>query len=150
LIAKRHPAELRIFGVDCLQGAIQNVSRELGLEQQVHFFYMVPYHQMPQHYAWADIMLHTSLFEGQCMALTEAAACGILLAGTKVGLLFDLGDDGALTVDVGDFQGLAAKVLAIVDNPESWAQKIQHAELWSATHGLSWTVGEITAELNTL
>src|SRR5258706_1431827 len=86
LISKKHPAELKIFGVDCMNGAIQKMASELGIEDRVQFQGMIPYDKMPELYDWADIMLHTSIVEGQSMALTEAAATGVLLAGTRVGL----------------------------------------------------------------
>ena len=143
LVVKHYPAELRIFGVDNMKGAIKKLCVDLKLEKEVHFFDMVPYSQMAQQYAWADLMLHTSLFEGQSMALTEAAASGVLLAGTKVGLLHDLGDACGITVEVGDFEGLAVKVLDIIKHPDLWKQKIHNAGQWAAAHDLSWTVKEL-------
>lgn len=150
LIAKRHPLELRIFGVDCMNGAIQQLCKDLGIEKSVHFLDMIPYHEMPEQYAWADIMLHTSLSEGQSMALTEAAACGVLLAGTRVGLLHDLGEDCGITVEVGNFEELASKVLGILTDQESWNRKIHRAKLWSDAHDLKWTINRIRLSLDTL
>jgi len=150
LIAKDHPAELRIFGVDCMDGVIQKVSKELGVEKHVQFLEMVSYQQMPDLYDWADIMLHTSIVEGQSMALTEAAASGVLLAGTNVGLLHDLGDDGGITVEVGDYEGLAAKVLSILENEERWGKKIHNARQWTEAHDLRWTVSELRLQLDSL
>jgi glycosyltransferase involved in cell wall biosynthesis len=148
LIGKRHKVELRIFGEDFMNGAIQKLCQQLGMEHCVHFLDMIPYHQMPEQYAWADIMLHTSLSEGQSMALTEAAACGVLLAGTKVGLLHDLGEKCGVTVDAGDFEGLASKVLSVISEPDKWEQKILHAKLWSEKHDLNWTCSEIKSRLD--
>lgn len=150
LIAKHHQVELRIFGVDCMNGAIQKLCRELKIERSVRFLDMVPYHNMPEQYAWADIMLHTSLSEGQSMALTEAAACGVLLAGTNVGLLYDLGENCGITVETGDFEGLASKVLAIIYDDRGWINKVQQAKSWSESHDLSWTVNKLVSMLNDL
>ena len=133
-----------------MNGSIQKLCNELGLDKNVRFFDMIPYDQMPAQYEWADLMLHTSVSEGQSMALTEAAACGVLLAGTKVGLLHDLGESCGVTVDVGDFEGLAAKVLRIVVDPQLWDQKLHQAKLWSESHDLEWTVREISSQLNTV
>jgi len=148
LIAKQYSIELRIFGVDCMNGSIQKLCKELGLEKNVKFFDMIPYDQMPAQYEWADLMLHTSLSEGQSMALTEAAACGVLLAGTRVGLLYDLGESCGVTVEVGDFEDLAAKVLHILADRELWDQKVHQAKLWSESHDLDWTIREISSHLN--
>ena len=150
LISKRLPVELRILGVDCMNGAIQKLSKELGLEKKVSFLDMIPYHQMPDQYSWADVMLHTSLSEGQGMALTEAAACGVLLAGTKVGLLHDLGENCAIAVDVGDFENLAAKVVDAREAPDTWYNKVKNAKEWSDTHDFSWTITEIKSHIDRL
>ena len=148
LIAKQYIVELRIFGVDCMNGSIQKLCNELRLDNNVKFLGMIPYDQMPAQYEWADLMLHTSLSEGQSMALTEAASCGVLLAGTKVGLLYDLGEDCGITVAVGDFEGLAANVLRILADRELWEQKVRQAKLWSESHDLEWTIREISSRLN--
>ena len=84
------------------------------------------------------------------MALTEAAACGVLLAGTRVGLLYDLGENCGVTVEVGDFEVLAAKVLHILTDRELWDKKVHQAKLWSESHDLEWTVREISSHLNTV
>jgi glycosyltransferase involved in cell wall biosynthesis len=150
LIERQYPAELRIFGEDFLNGAIQKLCKELNIEGRVQFFGVVPYHQMPEEYAWADLMLHTSLSEGQSMALTEAAATGVLLAGTNVGLLYDLGEDCGLTVEAGDFGGLAEKVLNTLNDPQSWDLKTQRAREWAVSHDLSWTIHELELRLKSL
>ncbi len=150
LIAKQRPAELRIFGEDFLKGTVQKLCKELGVEKQVQFLHVIPYQQMPEQYAWADLMLHTSLVEGQSMALTEAASTGVLLAGTNVGLLHDLGEDSGIIVEVGDYETLASKVLSIVDDDERWNNKIQNARQWAETHDLTWTVHELEQQFNSV
>jgi len=150
LIAEQRPAGLRIFGEDFLKGSIQKLCKELGAENQVEFLHVIPYHQMPEQYAWADVMLHTSISEGQSMAITEAAASGVLLAGTRVGLLHDLGEDCGIAVEVGDYETLALKVLKLLDSEEKWNQKIQNARQWAEVHDLSWTIRELKQQLNSV
>lgn len=150
LIVQKQPARLKIFGLDCMEGSMQRLCVELGIENLVEFAGMVPYHEMPQHYHEADIMLHTSWSEAQCMALTEAAACGVLLAGTKVGFLHDLGEEGGITIDVGDYENLATKVLNVLNNPVEWNRKTENAKHWSQMHTFDWTVKELTAILQNL
>jgi glycosyltransferase involved in cell wall biosynthesis len=84
------------------------------------------------------------------MALTEAAACGVLLAGTKVGLLYDLGERCGIVVETGDFEELSSKVLAIIRDDERWNNKVQQAKSWSEAHDLSWTVNKLVSLLNDL
>jgi glycosyltransferase involved in cell wall biosynthesis len=150
LIAKQRAAELKIFGEDFLKGSIQRLCRELRVENQVEFLHVIPYHQMPEQYAWADMMLHTSISEGQSMAITEAAASGVLLAGTRVGLLHDLGEGCGIVVDVGDYETLASKVLDLIDDNKKWDQKVQNARHWTETHDMLWTIKELETQLNSI
>jgi len=150
LIVKQFPAELRIYGVDCMKGAIQKISCELGIEKHIQFLEMVSYERMSKLYGWADMMLHTSIVEGQSMALTEAAASGVLLAGTRVGILHDLGDSCGITIEVGDFEDLAKKVLNILEDAKSWDEKIQNARKWTDSHDLQWTIDELKSSIHSL
>lgn len=149
-LVQLRPAELRIYGVDRMNGAIQRLAQELGVQQHVQFLEVVPYRQMPELYSWADLMMHTSIVEGQSMALTEAAACGVLLAGTRVGVLHDMGDNCGLIVEVGDFEGLAAKIAHITGDQNSWRDKVQNARRWAEAHDLSWTINGLESCLTNL
>ncbi len=148
LINQQRPSELRIFGFDTLNGEMQKLSRDLGLEGKVVFHDMVPRDEMPVHYKWADIMLHTSLSEGQCMALTEAAACGVLLAGTPVGLLYDLGESSGITAGPADYKSLAEKILTVIDDSPTRERHVEMARAWTERHSFEWTLTELARQLN--
>lgn len=150
IINTQRPCELYMLGVDCMNGAMQKLCKELDIEDKVKFIGMVPYKEMPAWYEWADIMLHTSLFEGQSMALTEAAASGVLIAGTPVGLLYDLKEDGGIIAACGNYEELARKVLEILHDMEAWRSKVRSARQWSEAHTLHWTVRELTRHLGHL
>jgi glycosyltransferase involved in cell wall biosynthesis len=87
------------------------------------------------------------LSEGQNLALAEAAASGVLMAGTKVGLLYDLDDTYAIRVDIGDYHALATHVLKEVNDPEKWDFKIHRAREWVEQHSLDWTVEQLKTHL---
>ncbi|MDQ2656692.1 MAG: glycosyltransferase [Bacteroidota bacterium] len=148
LINQQRPSELKIFGFDTLNGKMQKLCRDLGLERSVVFHEMVPRDEMPHHYKWADIMLHTSLSEGQCMALTEAAACGVLLAGTPVGLLYDLGESSGITAGPADYKSLAEKILMVIDDSPTRERHVEMARAWSERHSFDWTLIELATQLN--
>jgi glycosyltransferase involved in cell wall biosynthesis len=140
LISQAVPSKLKMFGLDTMDGMLQKFASDIGIRDLVEFVDMVPYPEMPEHFAKAHIMLHTSLSEAQCMALTEAAATGVLMAGTNVGILHDLGESCGVIVDVGDYKSLAQKVIAIINNRDDWQRRVENARLWSSTHDLEWTV----------
>ena len=149
MIIRECPAKLKILGIDRCDD-IQKKCIELGIDQHVELAGIIPYNQMPIHYDWADIMLHTSMSEGQCGALTEAAASGVLMAGTNVGLLYDLSEDYGIKVAVGDFKDLAMKVISIVHDEQAWNEKISNARMWSEKHDLFWTINELNAAIHAL
>ncbi len=150
LINQQRKSELKIFGFDALNGKMQQLCRELAIDADVEFCDMVPRGEMPLHYRWADVMLHTSLSEGQCMALTEAAASGVLLAGTPVGLLYDLKGCAGITVKPGDYKGLAENILSVVEDTTSRERYVRAARAWSEHHPFEWTVRELTTQLRSI
>src|SRR4029079_16600772 len=71
---------------------------------------------MPIRYRGAALLAVTPRREGQSMVWVEAAACGLPVVGTRVGVLPDL-SDAALTVPVGDDPALATAIGALLADP---------------------------------
>jgi len=150
LVQMKIPATMRILGADYLGGRIQQLCHDLGLDEHVHFLGIVPYAEVPKHFEWANVIMHTSLSEGQSLALTEAASCGVLIAGTRVGLIADLGSTGAIVAAPEDFTTLANEIVDTVRDVESCRRKVAHAREWAATHDLSWTIRELSSLIDNL
>ena len=148
LIDKSTPSELRIIGEDHLQGLIQNRCKELCLQNKVEFIGIQPYEQMPFHYNWADILLITSVYEGQCLAVSEAAASGVMIAGTHVGILSDWNDRCAIVVEIGNANQLAEKVITLINNPELIHELIENAWNEVSLKDRRWTSARICDRIN--
>jgi glycosyltransferase involved in cell wall biosynthesis len=147
-ISRKIPARLRLYGADAgSKSELEKLCVELNLPELVEFNDVAPYEEMPQHYAWADVMLHTSLSEGQCMALTEAAAVGVLMAGTNVAPLYDLGEKAGIIIQRGDYKRLSSQILELLEKPAEWHQKIHFARGWVEAHPLDWTITQIKNQL---
>jgi len=116
----------------------------------VEFVGAVSHQQMADHYQWADVMLHTSWYEGQAIVIAEAAMSGVLIAGTAVGLVSDLGDSSAIQVPTGDFQLLAEKTLHILDDEVRASHMREMARAWAITHDFFWTVSQYKEIINQL
>ncbi len=127
-----------------MNGALQRLAGELGLQDDVEFVGPVPHLEVPHHYHWADIFIMTSLSEGQCVALAEAAMSGVLLVSTPVGCIGDMGEGGAVVVRMGDPADVAAKIRAIVSDREQWDRKVASARAWAEKHDFRWTVERLT------
>jgi glycosyltransferase involved in cell wall biosynthesis len=147
-INRKIPSRLRMYGADAgCKPEIERLCTQLNIKDRIQFYDVVQYDEMPKHYDWADIMLHTSLSEGQCMALTEAAATGVLMAGTNIAPLYDLGEACGVIVERGDFKSLSYRVLQILSKPEEWRDKIQCARRWTEQHPIDWTIAEVKNRL---
>jgi glycosyltransferase involved in cell wall biosynthesis len=118
-VHRRHPSALvRIVGGGRAEDALQDLARSLGVREHVEFTGHVAHHELPAVYAAASMFVQASWHESQGMALLEAAACGLPIVGTHVGALMDLAPEAAVSVSVGDHEGLAAAILNLLENPE--------------------------------
>jgi glycosyltransferase involved in cell wall biosynthesis len=151
IISGRLPnSKLRIVGYDALNGELKKFTIQLGIDNLVEFTGPVPYDEIPNHLHDADVILHTSVFEGQATVISEAAASGVLLAGTRVGLLSDLGDRYGIIVDVGDAESLAEKVLNALNDPSMLTSYINNSRKWVEKHDHRWTVQTIKFHIDSL
>jgi glycosyltransferase involved in cell wall biosynthesis len=89
----------------------------------------------------SDFLLLTSLFEGEAVVVMEAFACGLIVAGTRVGLLADVGND-YVTVDSGDAVGLAGKIERLISQPERLQEmRVKNRKL-AEHYSIEWTCFE--------
>ncbi|HEY8938501.1 MAG TPA: glycosyltransferase family 4 protein, partial [Cyclobacteriaceae bacterium] len=128
------------IGEDFHQGEIQKKVIEMGLTDKVKFVGLIANDKLPEYYHDADILLHTSLYESQAVVVNEAMASGLLVCGTRVGLLADLTDTCCLTVNPGDAEGLAEIVLRLISDTSMISKIRKNAYEWSTAHDLKWTV----------
>jgi glycosyltransferase involved in cell wall biosynthesis len=149
LLRRDTDARLRIVGPDHLDGSLQRLAGELGLQEDVEFVGPVPYPDVPSHYHWADIFMLTSLSEGQCVGLAEAAMSGVLLVSTEVGCIPDVSEQGAVVVRMRDPADIAEKVRAIASNRAQWERKVASARAWAEHHDFVWTVERLSTVIET-
>jgi glycosyltransferase involved in cell wall biosynthesis len=73
----------------------------LGIADRVEFLGHVNHGALPPVYQKADVFAQTSRHEAQGLAVLEAAACGLPIVGTPVGVLPEIGvtarDEAELT-----------------------------------------------------
>lgn len=141
-IVKNKPAKLRIVGPDYMNGELQRLARELEVEAHVSFIGPVAYRDIPVHYQWADMMMHTSLYEGLPSAIVEAMACGVPVVSTRVGIVYDLGEEFFAICPFGDYNAIAESVLELLENQSLRSKKIEAGLDWAKSHDISWTVAQ--------
>jgi glycosyltransferase involved in cell wall biosynthesis len=108
LISKMPGAHLDIVGDGQLRDYLGDLAVELGVAERVTFHGAIPHPQMSSFYQSAQWMLVTSQHEAFCMAAVEAAACGVRIIGTPVGILPEIG----AVAPFGDIDSLLAQIVA--------------------------------------
>jgi glycosyltransferase involved in cell wall biosynthesis len=78
---------LEIVGSGPLAASLRDLAAGLGLDGSVRFRGEVDHAQLPSVYRGAGACVVSSRHEAQCMVALEAAACGVPLAGTRVGVM---------------------------------------------------------------
>jgi sugar transferase (PEP-CTERM/EpsH1 system associated) len=101
VVARRHPALLFVAGEGPQRGALESVSRELGLADSVRL--LGERQDIPQLLRALDLFALPSLGEGMSNAILEAMATGLPVVATRVGGNGELVMDGVTgrLVDVG-------------------------------------------------
>lgn len=118
---------LHIAGHGPLLGALETQTSRLDISHLVHFDGALSHERMPEFYRAGDLFVLSSLHESQSVALLEAAACGLPVVGTRVGLLPELLPD-SLLAQAGDEEGLARAILSLLQNEQvrrDEAQRLQ-------------------------
>ena len=142
LIRNEIPSKLVIVGSGVDREKVMQLIDELKLNDVVELREPVPYEQLSVIYHSADILLHTSLSEGQSEVVTEAMSCGLPVCGTEVGLMHDL-PDCCVTADVRDYRALARKTIELVRDPERMNALRMRAHQWTLQHDITWTAKKL-------
>lgn len=145
-ISDNVPAVLTIIGEGVLDDKVKALVSELGLNN-VTFVAPVPYEQLPPYYRNADFLLHTSLSEGQSEVVTEAMSSGVVVCGTRVGLMYDE-PSCCLAVKVKDYVSLADAVLKLLNDPTRLVEIKERARRWANSHSISWTIEKLKSCYN--
>jgi glycosyltransferase involved in cell wall biosynthesis len=149
-INEKQKSHLKIIGFDALKGQIKSYAGQLDLNANIEFIEPVPHQKIAAYLAEADIILQTSIYEGQGMAMAEAASCGVLLAGTRVGLLSDLGDEAGIFSSVRNSSELSDKIIVALSQRELLQNCIDRSHQWVEGHDAEWTLRSIKSELQKL
>jgi glycosyltransferase involved in cell wall biosynthesis len=142
MISDKIEATLVLVGEGYLEAKLKQLVSELGLDKKVRFQEPVPYVALPEIYHQADVLLHSSLSEGHPIVFEEAMSCGVLVCGTKVGLLYDL-PGCCVAVPVQEHETLATKVLALLKDQRRIGEIRSCARAWSESHSILWTVEKL-------
>jgi glycosyltransferase involved in cell wall biosynthesis len=93
-------------------------ARDLGIADRVVFPGFVDEADLPALYSGALLFVMPSLYEGFCMPVLEAMACGTPVACSSVSSLPEVAGADALSFDPRDTENIAATIIrGVVDGP---------------------------------
>jgi glycosyltransferase involved in cell wall biosynthesis len=140
LVAERFPGiHLDWVGEDVLRGEMARVTVALGIAGNVTFHGFQTYDRLPDFLQRASLYVQASRYESQGVAVCEAAAAGLPLVGTRVGILAELAPEAALATPPGDPGALAEGILRVLSNPELAVRLAGNARCWAEQHTADWT-----------
>jgi len=125
-------ATLGIVGEGSEGDRLSCLSRAWGL-RGVKFYGAVPFSELPSIYQQHDICVNASRVDNFPGVLIEAACSGLPIVTTDAGGIPDMIRDreNGLLVRVGDYEGLAAGVLELLQNPIFAQQLARTARTWA-------------------
>lgn len=119
--------ELWIAGDGPLRSDLARLAERRNVSRRVRFLGHVAHDRLAAVYRSASLLVQASHHEGQGMAVLEAAACGVPVAGTPVGILPEL------SVAVGDERELGPLMAALLtqetrrrDLGQALAERVRH------------------------
>lgn len=121
--------EMDIVGVDTLDGEIERLARQLGLERHVRFLGFKTQRELRPIMATADLLVMSSLHEAGPLVLLEAAVAGVPTVGTAVGHIAEWAPFAALAVPTQDHAALADAIRQVLADEQlrmELAQRAQH------------------------
>ncbi|WP_109125056.1 glycosyltransferase family 4 protein [Dyella sp. C11] len=118
LVEARVDFSMDIVGVDTLDGEMQRLAHELGLDARLRFHGFKTQRELRPLMEEADLLVMSSLHEAGPLVLLEAAVMGIPTVGTAVGHIAEWSPTSALAVPVGDWAALADAIDRVLSNDD--------------------------------
>lgn len=145
-------AKLLIVGHGELEQELLEQVNSRGLVKVVHFAGGIANALLPPYYATADIFIGPSVqveggdTEGFGLTYVEAAMCGCLVIGTRVGGVEDILQDGktGFLIDPGNVHGLTVTITSAIENLDNFSS-IREQGRQNALQRFDW---EIVANKN--
>lgn len=138
-VAPHLDVHLDLVGEDTLGGEIARAGRLAGVADRITFHGFLPHEQLPHLRGRAHLYVQSSRHEASGIAVLEAAAAGLPVAGTRVGYVADWSPDGATAVDVGDAEGLAEAIGGLIGNAGRRQRQAAVARQFALDHDVDWS-----------
>jgi glycosyltransferase involved in cell wall biosynthesis len=132
LAARRVAVDCTIIGDGPERPNLEEMARELRVQESVTFTGALPFEQVLGHYERAGVLVLASESEGWCKAVTEGMAFGLVCIGSDRGSVAELlGDARGVVIPPRDAVRLAQVLSHIAEMPQAYAEMRARAAAWS-------------------
>ena len=117
ILAGRFPGiRCRIIGEGVEKSRLEEKAAAIGGGRNIIFAGSLPYEEVIKEMGSAKVLLHTSVFEGQALVITEALAAGQYVVSTPVGIATSIVSEKLMTgVTMEELASHTAKFLELTD-----------------------------------
>jgi glycosyltransferase involved in cell wall biosynthesis len=133
---------LDCIGVDTLNGRVQALARNLGIADLVRFHGVRSVDEIVPFYHQAHLFVQSSFHESMGAAVLEAAASGVAIVGTDVGIVAEMAPRAAVAVPVSDASALAKGIVELLENSRRRESLARAAQDFARTYNADWTVAQ--------
>jgi glycosyltransferase involved in cell wall biosynthesis len=139
IVADKVDCELIVVGNGYETPDVQTLLSELRIAGKVTFKGYVYQNEIPECFDDAHMLLHPARFETGCAVIQEAMASGVAVCGTRVGILFDIGDEYAAISKPKDVDELASNMMQLILDPAYYAKITNAAYHWIKENDARWS-----------
>jgi glycosyltransferase involved in cell wall biosynthesis len=133
---------LDCIGVDVLNGRAQALAQDLGIAEIVRFHGVLTIDEILPFYLKAHLFVQSSLHESMGAAVLEAAAAGVPLVGTNVGILAEMAPQSAVGVPINDPGALGKAILELLEDSQRREALALAAQSFARTYNADWTASQ--------
>jgi glycosyltransferase involved in cell wall biosynthesis len=144
-VAEHVDCHLTIIGSGYENPKLITMLKDLKIFERITFAGYLLRSELPSFYNSAHILLHPARFETGCAVIQEAMASGIVVCGTRVGILSDIGDQYAVIVEPGDYEELARKIINLLSDKGYFDRLRKDAYELIIKYDAAWTAREYKA-----
>jgi glycosyltransferase involved in cell wall biosynthesis len=137
--------EMDVIGVDTLDGEIEQLAHQLGLERCVRFLGFKTQRELRPIMATADLLVMSSLHEAGPLVLLEAAVAGVPTVGTAVGHIAEWAPFAALAVPTQDHEAMADAIRRVLADEQLRLELAQRAQRRAILEDADYTVRAFAA-----
>jgi len=137
LVHKRNTVLIMVGGGDSV--FLQNLSKNLGVQNIVFFEGFVPEEKLPMYYNACDLFVFPSLQEGFGMALIEAMACGKTVVASNNTAIPEVVGDAGILVESKNSIALGKAIISLLDDAEK-KKNLEQKAICRVKENFTWDI----------